>query len=94
MTEDLKKTQLQMEIYKKELQNAYQQLAKSSDGQRVIAHLIEDLFIFGNTPEQQARANKAREILVSIGLLDYTAKGIPTWESLLKLTQQLFQNRK
>jgi len=51
-----------------------------------------DLFVFGSTPEEQARANKAREMLQYTGLLQYGEgehRGSPSLESVKGLLRKI-----
>lgn len=54
---------------------------------------LSDLFEIGQTPEQQARANKAREMLAQMGILKYGEeapfRGSPSLESVKELLRKI-----
>ena len=56
----------------------------------VLAIFMVDLFTYGNTPEQQAMANKSREMLEVLGLLKYEGK-YPILSSLKELLRKMTQ---
>lgn len=55
-------------------------------------HML-DLFVVSDKPEDQARANKCREVLQSLGLLDFPEgrPEIPTFESVKELCRKMVQ---
>ena len=57
----------------------------------VMAVMLVDLFMYGNTPEHQARANKAREMLEMTGVLKFSNKhSSPSLESVKELLRKIY----
>jgi len=52
-----------------------------------------DLFVVSGEPTDQARANKCREVLQSLALLDYPKERptVPTFESVKELCRKMVQ---
>lgn len=56
----------------------------------VLTDLVSDLFVVGDTPLEQDRANKAKKILENLGVIEYNDK-YPTFKSVEKLLQKVIQ---
>ncbi len=54
----------------------------------ILSVFMVDLFTYGSTPEQQAMANKSREMLEVLGLLKYEGK-YPILGSLKELLRKM-----
>ena len=60
----------------------------------VMAIFMEDLFVIGHTPEQQARANKSREMFAHAGFITYgdgPHRNTPSLNSIKGLLRNILQ---
>jgi hypothetical protein len=74
-----------------ELLGHYRQVFTNSPAvQDVLADVIGDLFVIGDSPQQQERANKCLELLERLGVIQYVG-GKPTMESMRKIIEKLLR---